>query len=80
MATVISQIADTVGRELNRAKERVAKGRAEIKAYVAGLDPALRSVGNQAATEIGSQFDSLEESINEKSQSLVDDLAEKYVA
>ena len=80
MTTVITQIADTVGKELTRARERVAKGRADIKAYVDGLDPALRSVGGQAAKDIGSQFDTLEESINEKSQSLVDDLAEKYVA
>ena len=80
MTTVISQIADTVGKELTRARERVAKGRADIKTYVDGLDPALRSVGGQAAKDIGSQFDTLEESIDEKSQSLVEDLAEKYVA
>ena len=40
----------------------------------------MKSVGRQAAKDIGSQFDSLTESIDEKSQSLADDLAEKYVA
>ncbi len=80
MKGVISSIADTVGRELTKAKDRISQGRKEIADYVKGLDPALKSVGNAAAKEIGSQFDSLEESVNEKSQSLAEDLAEKYVA
>ena len=79
MAKVISTIADTIGRELGRAKERMAQGRREIKTYVDGLDPALKSVGRQAAKDIDAKFDSLTSSIDEKSQSLVDDLAEKYV-
>jgi phage-related protein len=79
MQTVISGIADTVGRELTRAKERIAQGRKEIATYVNGLDPSLKSIGNDAAKQIGSQFDSLEESVNEKSASLAEDLAEKYV-
>ncbi|MFT4166629.1 MAG: hypothetical protein QM650_15430 [Microlunatus sp.] len=79
MSKVISKIADIIGRELGRAKDRVAQGRREITTYVDGLDPALKSVGRQAAKDIGSQFDSLTSSIDEKSQSLVDDLAEKYV-
>jgi phage-related protein len=79
MTTVISDIADTVGRELTRAKDRIAQGRKEIATYVNGLDPSLKSIGNEAAKQIGSQFDSLEESVNEKSASLAEDLAEKYV-
>jgi hypothetical protein len=80
MAAVISSIADTVGRELTKAKDRIAKGRKEIATYVNGLDPSLKSIGNEAAKQIGPQFDSLEESVNEKSSALVDDLAEKYAA
>ena len=80
MSKVISTVADIIGRELTRAKDRVARGRQEIATYVDGLDPALKSVGRQAAKDIGSQFDSLTESIDEKSQSLAEDLAEKYVA
>jgi hypothetical protein len=80
MSKVISSVADIIGRELTRAKDRVARGRQEIATYVDGLDPALRSVGQQAAKDIGSQFDALTESIDEKSQSLAEDLAEKYVA
>ncbi|MBK8461070.1 MAG: hypothetical protein IPL43_13600 [Micropruina sp.] len=80
MQAVISDIADTVGQELSRAKERIAKGRKKIQTYVNGLEPSLRSIGNEAAKDIGSRFDQLEESVNEKSQSLAEDLAEKYVA
>ena len=79
MNAVIDRIADTIGGELNRAKERIAKGRKEIQTYVTGLDPALRNIGKEAAQQIGSQFDQLEESVNEKSQALAEDLAEKYV-
>lgn len=80
MRVVISDVADLVGRELSRAKTRIAEGRTEITTYVKGLDPKLRSIGRQAADEIGSQFESLEASVDEKSQSLAEDLAEKYVA
>ena len=80
MKVVISDIADLVGRELTRAKTRIAEGRTEITAYVNGLDPKLKSLGKSAAEEIGSQFDSLESAVDEKSQSLAEDLAEKYVA
>lgn len=80
MRGVISDIADLVGRELTRAKTRITEGRTEITIYVSGLDPKLRSLGQNAAEEIGSQFESLEASVDEKSQSLADDLAEKYMA
>ncbi|MDX6239424.1 MAG: hypothetical protein QOG10_4239, partial [Kribbellaceae bacterium] len=79
MQVLIGQIADTVGTELTRAKDRVAKGRAEIASYVAGLPNDLKKFGNQAASEIGSQFDDLAASIDEKAQSLAEDLAGKYV-
>ncbi|MGH3822373.1 MAG: phage tail protein [Pseudonocardiaceae bacterium] len=79
MQAVISDIADLVGRELARAKERVAAGRAEIAKYVAGLSPELQKVGAEAAKEIGGKFDELDASVDEKSESLVEDLASKYV-
>lgn len=80
MNTVISTIADLIGRELNRAKDRVAQGRREINTYLGTLEPSLRSIGHQAAGQIGAQFDALTDSITEKGKSLADDVAEKYVA
>jgi hypothetical protein len=78
MQTLIGEIADTVGRELTRAKERVAQGRTEIAKYVAGLPKDLQKVGKQAQSEIGSQFDDLDASVDEKSNALAEDIAGKY--
>ena len=79
MQVVIARVADVVGRELTRAKDRIAAGRAEIAAYVKGLSPALQGVGREAANAIETQFEQLDASVDEKSQALVEDLASKYV-
>ena len=79
MQTLIGQIADTVGTQLQRAKARVAAGRGEIAAYVNSLSPALKSLGQKAAGDIEEKFGELESSIDEKSSSLAEDLAGKYV-
>ncbi|MEV0292371.1 hypothetical protein [Nocardia sp. NPDC050710] len=78
MTAVISDIADTVGTELARAKDRIAQGRAQVQKYVAEQPANLQQLAGQAAGEIGSQFDELEKSVDEKQQSLVDDLATRY--
>ncbi|WP_243075120.1 hypothetical protein [Microbacterium sp. SS28] len=80
MTRVISGIADTVGKKLTEAKDRVTKGRDQIAGYVAGLAPALRTEGAKAAQGFTAQFDQLEQLVDEKSQSVVEDLAAKYVA
>ncbi|MFH8252478.1 hypothetical protein ACH3VR_19075 [Microbacterium sp. B2969] len=80
MTKVISAIADTVGRKLTEAKTRVATGREQIAAHVRGLDPALRAEANKAAQGFTAEFDQLEQSVDEKSKAVVDDLAAKYVA
>ncbi|WP_433522262.1 phage tail protein [Nocardia pseudovaccinii] len=78
MSAVISDIADTVGTELNRAKERIAQGRTQVQKFVADQPANLRKLAGQAVDEIGSQFSDLEKSVDEKQQSLVDDLATRY--
>lgn len=79
MTRVINAVADVVGRELTRAKERVAEGRTKIDTYVRGLSPSLRKVGADAAKDVGGRFDELEQSVDEKGQALAEDLAAKYV-
>lgn len=79
MAAVIGDIADTVGTELARAKARVSDGRAQVQKFVAEQPKSLQKLAGSAAKEIGSQFDDLEKSVDEKQSALVDDLAEKYV-
>ncbi|MGW1355778.1 hypothetical protein ACWCQE_42085, partial [Streptomyces sp. NPDC002409] len=80
MQTVISSVADLIGTELGRAKARIAKGRAELKAEVDRLPADLREFGQEAATDFAGKFDDLEATVNEKSEQLVQDLAQKYTA
>ena len=74
----ISDIADFVGRELTRAKQRVEDGRAEIATYVSSLSPKLREVGAEAALDIDAQFEELDASVDATATDLAETLAEQY--
>ncbi|MEU2129385.1 hypothetical protein [Streptomyces sp. NPDC018352] len=80
MQSVISSVADIIGAELGRAKARIAKGRAELKAEVDKLPTDLKQFGEDAAKDFAGKFDDLEATVNEKSEQLVQDLAQKYTA
>src|SRR5262249_38789299 len=79
MEKVISGIADFIGQKLGEAKNAITDGRREVQAFVAQQPKDLQKVAGDAAKEIGSEFDQLETDVNDKQQSLVDDLASKYV-
>ncbi|MFE4173768.1 HPC2 multi-domain protein [Streptomyces sp. NPDC056909] len=78
MRAVISTIADTIGTELGRAKARIATGRDELKAEVDRLPADLRQFGEEAAADFAGKFDDLESQVDDKSQELVQTLAQKY--
>ncbi len=78
MQGVIGEIADFVGQQLTEAKRLIAEGRERVRQKVDSQSPALRKIAGEAAKEFGSQFDELENSVDEKQQSLVEDLAQKY--
>lgn len=78
MQVVIGEIADYIGGQLADAKNLIAEGRDKVKKKVDSQSPALRKIAGEAAKEFGSQFDDLENSVDEKQQALVEDLAEKY--
>ncbi|MFI5771884.1 hypothetical protein ACIA74_25795 [Streptomyces sp. NPDC051658] len=80
MQTVISSVADIIGTELGKAKARIAKGRTELKAEVDKLPADLKQFGQEAAADFAGKFDDLEATVNEKSEQLVQDLAQKYTA
>lgn len=80
MQTVISSVADIIGAELGKAKARIAKGRTELKAEVDRLPADLKQFGEDAAKDFAGKFDDLEATVNEKSEQLVQDLAQKYTA
>jgi hypothetical protein len=78
MQQVISNVADTIGAELNRAKQRISTGRAELQAEVKKLPADLQAIGKQAAGEFDGKFDELTQQVNDKGTQLVDTLASKY--
>ena len=79
MTVVISNVADLIGRELDRAKARIAKGRQEIKTYINSKPANLQKIAADAGKDMSSKFDQLESDVDSKQQSLVDGLANKYV-
>jgi hypothetical protein len=78
MRQVITDIADTIDRELRRAKDRIAKGRKDLTAAVEKLPADLKAIGREAATEFAGKFDELRDTVNDKGTELVDTLATKY--
>jgi len=78
MDAVIDRVVAIVGKGLTAAKAIVAKGKSQIVEYVATLPQNLKEVGKQAANDIQSEFDSLEQGIDAKQDELVADLASKY--
>ncbi|PZS24655.1 MAG: hypothetical protein DLM58_24210 [Pseudonocardiales bacterium] len=79
MERVISGVADFIGGELTRAKDRIAAGRNQIKDFVARQPKDLQKVANESAQQFSAQFDQLESDVDAKQDGLVDDLASKYV-
>ncbi|MGH7511006.1 MAG: phage tail protein [Gemmatimonadales bacterium] len=80
MQGVISDVADVIGGELTRAKQRIAKGRDDLQAEVKKLPADLQAIGKEAAGEFEGKFDELTQSVNDKGTQLVDTLASKYTA
>ncbi|WP_308283848.1 hypothetical protein [Streptomyces buecherae] len=78
MQGVISSIADTIGTELGKAKARIKQGRAELKAEVDKLPEDLKKYGQEAAKDFEGKFEDLETKVNDKSDELVQTLAQKY--
>ncbi|HEU0086915.1 MAG TPA: hypothetical protein VFQ77_04595 [Pseudonocardiaceae bacterium] len=78
MQGVISGVADVIGAELTRAKQRIATGRAELQAEVKRLPADLQAIGKEAAAEFSGKFDELTQAVDDKGTQLVDTLASKY--
>ncbi len=78
MDITLTDIANYVTEQLNEAKEKIAEGRKEIQEYVDGLPASLQQVGQDAANNIQSQFDELEQSVDDKNNQLIDTLSQAY--
>ena len=79
MDEVITQVANVVTTKLNEAKKAITDGKKEIDEYVSQLPKDLKDVGKEAAESIQDKFDTLEQSVNDKRDGLIDGLAKKYV-
>ncbi|MEO0970173.1 MAG: DNA/RNA non-specific endonuclease, partial [Cyanobacteria bacterium J06639_18] len=78
MDGVLDRIVNIIAIGLANAKAHIANGRKTIQQYLAGLPQNLRALGQQAATDIQTQFDELEQTVDSKKDLLVDTLADKY--
>jgi hypothetical protein len=78
MDAVVDRVVAIIGAALTEAKLKVAKGKSRISEYVASLPKNLQKVGQEAASDIEEKFDSLEQSIDDKQDQLINDLATKY--
>ncbi|XVV15526.1 hypothetical protein ACQP2X_14635 [Actinoplanes sp. CA-131856] len=78
MRQVITDIAETIDRELRRAKNRIATGRKDLKAAVDKLPADLKAIGREAATDFEGKFDDLRDTVDDKGTELVDTLATRY--
>ena len=80
MQRVISNVADVVGREIDKAKDRITAGRLEIKDWVTKQPKDIQKLAADAAKGMDERFNQLEADVDAKSQSLAEDLAGKYTA
>ena len=78
MQGVIETVADLIGNELTRAKGRIAQGREELAAEVQRLPVELQAVAKDAVEDFNAKFDGLSQSVDAKSDELVDTLATRY--
>ena len=79
MDQVITAVAKTVTKHLNEAKQAITDGKKDVDHYVSLLPKDLIEVGKEAATSIQDKFDSLEQTVNDKRNDLIEGLAKKYV-
>lgn len=78
MDACIDKVANLVETRLAQAKSEVARGQAEIKAYVSSLPANLRAAGQAAERGVNERFVELEQGIEDKKNELASSLADKY--
>jgi hypothetical protein len=80
MEGVINDVANIVESDLNLATARIAEGRKQIADYVKKQPKDLKKIASEAASEISSKFDALDQAVTDKASDIVDDLADKYTS
>jgi Domain of unknown function (DUF4157) len=78
MDAVIDRVSLIVETGLNEAKGAIAQGRKDVQDYVNKQPGNLIKAAQDSAKTIQSQFDQLEQTVNDKQTQLLDSLAQKY--
>jgi len=78
MDAVLDRVAALVEKGLNEAKLEIAKGRKTIQTKLEQQPANLRKALQQDADALQSQFDRLEQSVDDKQNQLIDSLTQKY--
>ncbi|MCG6986335.1 MAG: hypothetical protein LJE61_14175, partial [Thiocapsa sp.] len=79
ISTAITEVARIVEEKLQKARDRVAEGRAEIDRYMTDeVSDAERDFAEQATTAITADFDALEGEINERRDAVVQRMVGMY--
>ncbi|WP_222271572.1 hypothetical protein [Modestobacter marinus] len=76
----IDKVADCVDTKLAAAKKRVIEGRAQVRAFVDGLDQSVRAFGQEALTSVEGEFDAMTQTIDARRDALVDNLTTQFTA
>ena len=80
MNTLVEDIAAENARVVRECREELVGARAQIDAYVAGLAPALKDVGQKAAAEMDERLDALDKEIGRREEELRHKLKDKQTA
>ena len=78
MDALVVRIASTVDARLKAAKDEIDRGQAEVKKYVAGLDPDLKAVGKAAEKEVAGRFNEMRQGVDDRKNALAQKLAQRY--
>ncbi len=78
MDALIVRVANLVETRLQEAKTVVAKGEAEVHAFVLRQPKDLQGVAKEAEKAVGDRFRELEKGIDEKKNDLAQKLAQRY--
>ncbi|WP_367388236.1 DUF4157 domain-containing protein [Lewinella sp. LCG006] len=78
MDVALTGIARYIATELAKVKQRISKGRKEVKDFVDGLPTSQQKLATAAVEKIEDQFSQLDSAVTSKQDALIDSIAQKY--
>jgi hypothetical protein len=78
VSRTIDAVATYVEGKIAEAKRRVARGKADVDQFVAGLDKSVAEFGREASASIAADFEAMTGEIDQRRDHLVDSLVQKF--